>query len=248
MIDEGNQFHDPSRGESEIQVDRKAPAMAFTIVQQKVLEIAGQLMARHYLLDTEDLYKECVKLLKSVGKDEIIQTINGLVHKKILVDGAARTRDDILNNSNRSKLFTLIQTRPGIHFSKLMEIAKMDSRTLQWHLSMLLKFDFIRVTSISNKLVYFDLFLEKNHDLLYYYLQKEGCHDIFRAILENEGMSFSKLLGMIRMPRSTLLRRIKMLINADLITSGLDSREMNSLKVHASCLSILTKMLYIKEA
>lgn len=229
--------------ETPISLKKEVSLLSLDGIHQQVFEIAEQWMARHYILDTESLYMDCMRQLKDHGKNEIAQAINDLLRKKILVNGAALTREKVLDNQNRARILALIKSAPGIHFSRIMEALQTDPRTLQWHLKMLVKFDFIREERFNNKHMYFDFFLDKSFDLLYYYCQKEGCTDIFRVILDYGEISFSKLLDNLKLPRTTLTRRVKMLIEANLIFSVIISGQLISLKINNLYLQKLKSIL-----
>ena len=242
MVNEGKPaFVDD--GENPTSPEKEELSLSLDGIHKEVYLIAKRWMVRHYILNTESLYLDCMRQLKDHGKNEICQAINDLVRNKILVNGAALTREKVLVNENRASILALIKARPGIHFSRIMDAIETDPRTLQWHLKTLVKFDFIREEHYGNKHVYFDFFLEKTNDLLYYYFQKEGCSDIFRAILDHDGMSFMELLKSLKLPRTTLTRRIKMLIEANLLVGVVMSGQLSSLRVHDSCFPVLDDLL-----
>ncbi|HME56279.1 MAG TPA: hypothetical protein VKM55_29030 [Candidatus Lokiarchaeia archaeon] len=243
MVNDEKSIRAAFGGEAAISPENEGLSPSLEGIHLQVYLIAEHWMARHYILDTEALYVDCLRQLKDHGKNEIAQAVNDLVRRKVLVNGAALTRENVLHNQNRVRILTLIKSTPGIHFSRIMDTIQTDPRTLQWHLKMLAKFDFIREERYGNKHVYFDFFLEKSHDVLYYYFQKEGCSDIFRAIMYNEGISFPRLLGIMNLPRTTLVRRIKMLIEADLIVDVTTSGQLASLKIKDLYLPMLKRLL-----
>jgi predicted transcriptional regulator len=243
MVSEEKSISTSFNRENAISLVKEEPSLSIDGIQQEVYLIAEQWMARHYVLDTESLYLDCMRQLKDHGKNEIALAINDLVRKKILVNGAALTREKVLSNQNRASILALIKAKPGIHFSKIMEEIQTDPRTLQWHLKMLAKFDFIREERYGNKHAFFDFFLEKTHDILYYYLQKDGCSDIFRTMVDHDNISFVALLEITGLPRTTLARRIKTLIEANLIVGITAAGQLASLRIHDSCLAIIKNLL-----
>jgi predicted transcriptional regulator len=186
-------------------------------------------MERHYVLDTDDLLAQCLRYFGDEDRHKIFRDFNDLIYRKILVNGKAVTRDTLLENENRSAIYNLIQRKPGIHFSGIREETGKDSRTVQWHLKMLEKFDFIRVERYGRNIVYFDLALEKDHDLFYYYLHKKSAVDIIAIILENPGIGFTELLEKIDMPRTTLAGKVKVLIENGFLTTEYQSNQLVSI-------------------
>ncbi len=200
-------------------------------IEQRILELAGQLMERHYLLDLDSLYQECLRFLREVGKQQIQNALNDLVRRKILINGKALNRQQLLENPNRNKILALIQQEPGIHFSRIKANINKESRTVQWHLKMLEKFDFIREERYGNNVVYFDFLQDKQHDRLHYFLHKEGAPAIFVAILARPGIPMLDLIDLVQMPRSTLARKIKALIDEGFVSASYTTNQVMSLAI-----------------
>nr|MDO8110060.1 winged helix-turn-helix transcriptional regulator [Candidatus Sigynarchaeota archaeon] len=200
-------------------------------LEQSILLIAKQMISRHYLLSTKALYAECTRTMKDVDHNKIEIAITNLLTKKILLDGKAITRENLLENENRAAIYYLIRADPGIYLYKIMTRMNIDSRTANWHLHMLEEFSLIRSTRIGNNTIYFDASVDHGHEIVHYYMHKQSAPDIFRAILTNPGISFTQLLTVVNLPRSTLIRKVKTLINEGIFTGINDARELSSITI-----------------
>ncbi|MFX0102797.1 MAG: winged helix-turn-helix transcriptional regulator [Candidatus Hodarchaeota archaeon] len=199
-------------------------------LQLKILHLARQLMKKHYVLDTDDLLAACLRYIRE-DKFKIFRDFNDLIYRKILVNGKAIRRDTLLDNENRASIYELIKRKPGIHFSKIRNTTGKDSRTIQWHLKMLEKFDLIRVENFGRNLVYFDFVLDHDFDLFYYYLQKKSAIDILSIILENPRLSFASLLERSGIPRTTLSEKVKVLIENGFLNTEYQANQLVSISL-----------------
>jgi DNA-binding transcriptional ArsR family regulator len=210
-----------------------------TPLEVEIIAVAKRMMARHYVLDVDALYTECVRTLKDHDRSNIDREIDNLVRRKVLVNGKAIIRDHLLENQARAAIFQLIKEEPGINFSSIKERTRFDSRTVQWHVKMLEKFDFIRVASFGNNVIYFDFFFDRTHDVVYYYLQKDGVIDIVRVVIHNQAVPFTALLNALGMPRSTLMRRIKTLIEEGILEGKIEANQLVNIRITPTALPLL---------
>ena len=212
-------------------------------LQQRILDIADHLLEHHHVLDLENLYFECVRCLQDIEKVQIQQSLNDLVTRKLLINGKALTRQKLLENPNRQRILELIRLEPGIHFSRIKAAINQESKTVQWHLRMLVKFDFIRVAKFGNNVIYFDFLLDKQHDRLHYYLHKEGILVILKQIFAQPGITLGQLINHMQIPRSTLVRKIKILIDEGLVHPTYLANQMMSLFIADKFVPVLHTIL-----
>ncbi len=221
-------FPDPGGVESQI-----------TPIQKEILAIAHRMMLHHYVLDTDNLYKECKRSMITAGTATIRTALQDLLNKRYLIDGKAVSREQLLDNENRRRIRDLVRRDPGIHFTLIKDTIDIDSRTIQWHLGMLVDFNFIREVRFGVNVVYFDYLLGSEHDLFYYFLHKGDTPAIFQAILETPGITFAALLDRLQIPRSTLSRKIKGLFEQGLLIGETITSQSMALQIRGDCIPIL---------
>ncbi|HME50899.1 MAG TPA: hypothetical protein VKM55_01655 [Candidatus Lokiarchaeia archaeon] len=213
--------------------------MVLSSIQKAVLEIAARLMEKHYVLDIEALHEECLRSMINIDKDVINDAIDDLLSKKYLIHGKAVTRETVLENEIRQRIYIIIKGEPGIHFSRIKGILQKESQTIEWHLMMLVKFNFIRKEKFGINIVYFDFMLENSHDLLYYYLHKDAVPAIFKRLLASPGISFITLMAELNMPRSTLARKLKSLIDQGLLIGTYGANQTLSVRIRDDLVHVL---------
>jgi DNA-binding MarR family transcriptional regulator len=219
--------------------EKPANEIDISPLQYRILELAGQLMERHYLLDLDRLFQECLRFLRDVGKQELQSALSDLVRRKILINGRALNRQQLLENPNRDRILAIIRQEPGIHFSRIKADINKESRTVQWHLKMLEKFDFIREERFGNNVVYFDFLQDKLHDRLHYYLHKDGAPAILKSILTHPGISMLDLIDLVQMPRSTVARKLKVLIDEGVVSASYTANQVMTLVIVDNIVPVL---------
>nr|MDO8111817.1 hypothetical protein [Candidatus Sigynarchaeota archaeon] len=223
--------------------EKSAEDDEFSHIQQRILDITDHLLEHHYLLDLEVLYYECVRSMRDIDKAQIQLALNDLVRHKILINGKALTRQKLLENPNRQRILELVRMEPGIHFSRIKAAINKESRTVQWHLKMLVKYDFIREEKFGNNIVYFDFLLNKQYDRLHYNLHKDGILSILKNIFVQPGITLMALMDKLQLPRSTLMRKVKTLIDEGLVKVSFLANQMMSLVLAENIVPILQPML-----
>ena len=215
-----------------------------TSLQERILNIARQLMQKHYVLDSVKLYYACAREIKESDNVDVMRAIDDLIRHKVLFPGKATSREGVLNNPCRKKIHDIIKTEPGIYFSKIRDAVGIDSNTLMWHLKMLEKFDFIRQGKIGNSTVFFEKFQEKESDLLHYFMHKDGSVDIFKQVITHPGLSFQDLLHYLDLPRTTLVRKLKVLIENGLLVVNYTANRITSIDLPQKFKEPCLKFLY----
>lgn len=215
-----------------------------TPLQERIMKIAKELMSKHYILDSRKLYYACAREITEADNVDVMKAIDALIKKRVLFPGKATSRDGVLKNDLRKRILDLIKVEPGIYFSKIRDAINVDSNTLIWHLKMLEKFDFIRVEKFGNSTVFFDKFLDKSLDPFYYYIHKEDSTDIFKQIATNPGQSFQDLLHALSLPRTTLVRKLKSLIENGLLVVAYTSNRITAINIAPAYKEACLKFLY----
>jgi predicted transcriptional regulator len=126
---------------------------------------------------------------------------------------------------------------PGIHFSAVRVAIATDSRTLQLHLRMLERYEYIREHNFQNNRVYYEISVPQELDQFYYFLHKDKAVDIFRAILSEPGISIARLTDVLKdsIPRSSLHRKVKTLVDLGLLEHDSEDEAIESLSLPENC-------------
>ena len=202
-------------------------------LEGSVLLIAKELIEKHYLLNAQDLYLQAVRRFKEGTPISIKETIEALISKRILFDGSSITRDEVLKNETRVKIFQLIFEKPGIHISAIRALLAKDSRSVLYHLKILERYGFVRSEQINNNTAYYEFNSSKEFDTIHYYFQKDKASTIFFAIFENPSISFEDLSVILKesISSQTLLRKVKILLENKLLTGKFESSQIIALDI-----------------
>nr|MDO8111123.1 helix-turn-helix domain-containing protein [Candidatus Sigynarchaeota archaeon] len=213
-------------------------------LQERILKIARELMQKHYILDSRKLYYACAREITESDNVDVMKAIDDLIRKKVLFPGKAVSRDGVLKNEYRKMIIDIIKAEPGIYFSRLRDTMNIDSNTLIWHLKMLQKFDFIRAEKVGNSTVFFEKFQDKSMDLFFFYIHKENSADIFKHLVTSPGLSFQDLLKLLDLPRTTLVRKLKVLIENGLLAVEYTSNRITAINISPQFKEACVKFLY----
>lgn len=116
----------------------------------------------------------------NLNKEGIRKALHKLAQKKWIVEGSTLTREEILHNAKRRLIYNTLKNSIGMLCSEISKETEISNYEVHWHMKMLLKFDYVRMTKIQRYKVYYDAeapvdFIKKS------YLKSM---DISQAILE----------------------------------------------------------------
>jgi len=130
----------------------------------------------------------------NINTNGIREILISLLEKKMVVEGAKLTKKDVLKFSRRKKIYDYIKENPGTYINKMAKDLKIRNVVVYYHLSMLLKFNFIKKTSIDNHVVYFDSNIDLRDINKLYLTSKEKSKKIINYLkINNFGISKTKL-------------------------------------------------------
>ena len=188
---------------------------------KRVIEIAEEILSENKVLNVETLYNVAKKSLK-IPKNGLLFIIQYLINKKILIEGSKFSRETVLSNGVRNRIYRYIIMNPGVHFSILRKKALSEeagsSGQLVWHLGMLLKFNYIKKIKVGHYSVLLPYELDEDDGRILFILKDRINSKIIRLLIENETFIKSEIYKRIEEKREDVYYRIKNLLNHDLIT------------------------------
>lgn len=136
------------------------------------------------------------------------------------------TKNQILNNDNREKIYTYICENPGLYFYQIAKTLNLGNYILGWHIKMLLKFNYIRSKEIDKHEVFFDINLEDNFDELYYFISKEKSQIIISFLIKNpEGTTKTRISRELKIHPKTTSKYINSLEVLNLLLKKKESKK-----------------------
>ncbi|MHA1987438.1 MAG: hypothetical protein ACW98D_12440 [Promethearchaeota archaeon] len=188
---------------------------------KRVIEIAEEIMRKNKILNIENLYNLAKKQLK-IPRNGLLHIIQFLMNKKILIEGSKFSKETVLSNFIRNKIYNYIIINPGVHFSILRQKAlpedKGSSGQLVWHLEMLLKFDYIKKMKVGNYTVFLPFDLSEKMGRIIFLLRDRITYKLMKLLTERKTVVRSEIYKEIDEKREDVYYRINNLINYDLLT------------------------------
>ena len=202
---------------------------------KRVIEIAEEILSENKVLNVETLYNLAKKSLK-IPKNGLLFIIQYLLNKKILIEGSKFSRETVLSNGVRNRIYRYIIMNPGVHFSILRKKALSEeagsSGQLVWHLGMLLKFNYIKKIKVGHYSVLLPYELDEDDGRILFILKDRINSKIIHLLIENETFIKSEIYKRIEEKREDVYYRIKNLLNHDLITYWEPSEKVLSINMN----------------
>jgi predicted transcriptional regulator len=190
-----------------------------------VIEIAEEIFSKNQALNVETLYNVVKKRLK-IPRNGLLFIIQFLINKKILIEGSKFSKETVLSNYIRNRIYSYIIMNPGVHFSVLRKEALSEetgsSGQLVWHLEMLLKFNYINKIKVGHYTVFLPYELDENVGRILFILRDRINKKIIHLLIENESFIKSDIYKEIDEKRENVYYRINNLLEHGIITLNQD--------------------------
>jgi len=187
---------------------------------QKIIEIAKELIKENKILKLKKLYNIAVRSL-DISTGDILDIIQFLNNNKILIDGSKHTRETILLNLYRKKIYYMIDSFNGATFSYLREKIFTDhsgsAGQLLWHLKMLIKFKYIKKIKVGNYSLFLPLDLEDDFGKLCFFMKDDLNRNIIILFMNHEKIKKTQVYKEINFKRENVNYRLKILIDHQIL-------------------------------
>jgi DNA-binding MarR family transcriptional regulator len=121
-------------------------------------------------------------------------------------------REEIQSNPYRKKIYRFIMKNPGVQFNQIVKTLDMNISLVEWHLNILLKFNFIKKEKLDHHDAYFHLDIEPEHYKILHLISREKCKEIVEYLkINNIGITRNRLSEELNMHPNTIKRYIKKL-------------------------------------
>ena len=192
---------------------------------KRVIEIAEEIFSKNKVLNVETLYNVAKRRLK-IPRNGLLVIIQFLINKKILIEGSKFSKETVLSNFVRNRIYSYIIMNPGVHFSILRKKALSEevgsSGQLVWHLEMLLKFNYINKIKVGHYTVFLPYELDENVGRILFILRDRINNKIIHLLIENETFIKSDIYKEIDEKRENVYYRINNLLEHGIITINQD--------------------------
>ncbi len=192
---------------------------------KRVIEIAEEILSNNKVLNVEILYNVAKKRLK-IPRNGLLFIIQFLIDKKILIEGSKFSKETVLSNYVRNRIYRYIIMNPGVHFSILRKKALSEevgsSGQLVWHLEMLLRFNYIKKIKVGHYTIFLPYEIDEDIGRILFILRDRINNKILHLLIENESFIKSDIYKEIDEKRADVYYRINNLLNHGIITLNKD--------------------------
>jgi len=164
----------------------------------------------------------------NISKEGVRKILISLTNKKLIVEGSKLFKSEILENQKRKNIYEFIAKNPGTYFNRILHELNFSNHIVVWHLSMLLKFDFIRKDKLENHEIYFGAKKEFQEVILSYFKSKEKSKKILNYIKDNNiGITKTHLSQKLDMHINTVEKYLSLLIKYKmLVKKRIDNKNL----------------------
>ncbi len=143
-----------------------------------------------------------------------------LVLGSISAIGSSLTRETILDNYQRARIFATIEQQPGIHFNELTRNLCLSNGQASWHITCLKNFEMIRIVKARNYTAFFpncNCFFDEINSTQLVTLKNETRNKIYQTICNNPKIDQKRLIHLIKVSQSTIAYHLIILEQENLI-------------------------------
>jgi predicted transcriptional regulator len=210
------------------------PSMSTDLVDREkiILNLVHDYLNKNRQFTFEDIlpYINSRARLGSINiNNEGIKTIlRSLIDKKMIVEGSKLYKSEILENKKRKNIYDYIANNPGTYFNRILRELNYSNHIVVWHLSILLKFDFIHKEVLENHDIYFDAKKEFQEVILTYFTSKEKSKKIIDFLkYDNTGISKTHLSQELNMHINTINKHLSLLVKYQvLVKKRIDNKNL----------------------
>jgi hypothetical protein len=191
---------------------------------QNVIKIAQEIISENKVLDTETLYNMAKNQL-NIPRKGLLRIIQFLINKKILVEGSKLTKELVLNNAYRRRIYRFIKSHIGVHFSIIKKIifeAESDKSgsagQLLWHLKMLIKFNYIKKIRFKKYTIFVPVEIDDKMGKIFFLLRDKINKKIVNLLVKKKSIEKSEIHKNINETRELVYYRINDLIDQEILS------------------------------
>ena len=213
---------------------------------KQVIEIAEDLVNDHKVLNINSLYNRAKKKLKIPRKGLNI-IIEFLLNNKILVDRSRYTKNSVLSNNTRKKIYNFLQVNIGMHFSLLRKMIYSDVKSkssgeLIWHLDMLIKFNYIKKLNFHHYTIFIPIDIDDEIGILSFLLNDQLNNKIINLLVSKDSSEKNQIYKILNQKRENVNYHLNLLINNNIIEYNESNKLILKKDLRRKTIKILREM------
>ena len=126
-------------------------------------------------------------------------------------------KDEILENENRRKIYSIVEKNPGIHLRELQRLLDIPLTTLEYHLSYMVRKKIVFGETEGHYKRYYTKPLDKEDKKILSALRQKRIREIVITVIANEKAKYQYLSDYLKLPHSTLSFYLKYLVEKEIL-------------------------------
>ena len=177
--------------------------------EQVVLDLVQEYIEEHQFFNANTIIpfisSRFAKASINISVHGIKSILQSLVKKNLVIDGSRLTREKVLLNENRKKIYDHILHHPGDYIYRIAKKTKLSITVVEWHIDILLKFNFITRRKIKNQEVYYEEGNEQELNETIHFIKKDKSKKIIKYFLhDNDGVTKTRISKELNMHYNTI--------------------------------------------
>jgi len=202
-----------------------------TELELQIYRIFEKYVKKYNNLDLNTLLPLCFQELdRKYSQHEITASVNKLIQKRYFIQGSTLSIKEVAASRIRQRLLDFIRINPGAYNRQIRRELNIGSNEFNWHVGMLIKFDFIRKVKFKQSSGYFENRNFFNHEYDLFLIRNEKTSKILSFITRNRA-TVSQIAKATDLHYNTVHKHLQVLESQNLITK---IQESDSFKIYYS--------------
>jgi predicted transcriptional regulator len=196
--------------------------------EQQVLQLITDYLQANSTFSIEGILPylyERISNSSSLTKRDVVLALYSLVEKRYVIKGYKITKDKVLTNETRNKIYDFIVKHPGTFTRQIRDELKIGSNEFVWHSEILINFQFIREHQIGNGVAFFDSKLSDTDDIALYFLRNKKTLSIFQQLMKNGpdfGVTPNELADVLSIAQPTIDKHLERLMQIGVVSQKIE--------------------------
>ncbi|MHA1649582.1 MAG: hypothetical protein ACTSYB_05255 [Candidatus Helarchaeota archaeon] len=185
-------------------------------LERDILQIALELIKSKKTITLQKLYYLAKKKSKE-SSEAISSAIYQLTLKKYIIPGTKMTKNQVLLNEKRNKIYGYIIDRPGCHLNEIKQFMNIKGQLIKWHLLILEKFGYIYSQKYLKYLNFFPYNFKRNLIIPYLSLKHPLSYKILLTLMKHPLIHLNNLKELMHENFTSLKYQLEKLIDSGVV-------------------------------
>ncbi len=197
-------------------------------LKDDILKIVSDLIQNGRIILIEELYNIARKQT-SAERLAIENVIDRLIQQKYIVPGSRITRQIILHNPTRRRIYEFVKLYPGVNVNTVKKSLTLGSNSALWHIGVLVQFGCLQELIYRTSKIYAQTKLAPRDVLFRFLMRKELVRSIFSAIAQQPS-SLAELARSLGVDKAKIAYHLNILQELNFIEKSIEGENPSIIK------------------